>query len=187
MASGNRAGFSRAAVMVALLFVSRAWAQPPDFSGKWVVVPESSAAGATQGSAPPTLSAQGNMGSGWPPEIQLTQDASTLIVQFTYYHPRDVQPPIIFKYFLDGSTSRNAIDLGRGTQEQVSRTRRDGDSLVITTTHSFLNPITKQPMTSETRQKLTLASPTQLIIETARSAVMGGQSSTTKTTYSRKN
>src|SRR5262245_38756631 len=94
----------------------------PDVSGKWAVVGDAAPSGATQGSAPPTLSAQGNMGSGWPSEITLAQDAATLTLTFTYYHPRDVQPPIIFKYALDGSTSRNTIDLGRGNQEQVSKT-----------------------------------------------------------------
>ena len=175
-------------VAALLLFGARVAGQsPPDFSGSWIVVSESAASGATMGSAPPTLSAQGNMGSGWPSEIQLTQDATTLTLQFTYFHPRDIQAPFVFKYLLDGPASRNAINLGRGPQEQVSKTTRQGDSLVITTTHAFTHPLNGQAMTSETRQVLTLASPTQLVIETTRSAVMGGKSSTTKTTYSRKN
>jgi hypothetical protein len=38
-------------------------------------------------------------------------------------------------------------------------------------------------MTSETKQVLSLESPTSLVIETTHSAVLGGQPSTTKATY----
>ncbi len=186
MASRLRATPGRLAVI--LFFASHASAQtPPDFSGKWTIVPEATPSGTAMGSAPPTLSAQGNMGSGWPADIQFTQDASTLTLQYTYFHPREVQPPFVLKYALDGSQSRNTLNLGRGPQDQVSKTSMEGNSLVITTTHAFTNPLNGQAMTSETRQVLTLSSPDQLVIETTRSAVMGGKASTTRTIYSRKN
>jgi hypothetical protein len=159
----------------------------PDFTGKWVVAPPASPAGTSMGSAPPTLSAQGTMGSGWGSEITLTQDATYLTVEYTYFHAREIQPPFRFKYLLDGSTSRNTVNLGRGPQEQISKATIEGSSLVITTTHNFTNPLTGQASTSETRQVLTAESPTSLVIETTRSAVMGGKSSTTKTTYNKKN
>jgi hypothetical protein len=38
-------------------------------------------------------------------------------------------------------------------------------------------------MKSEVKQTLTLASPTQLIVETTRSGVLGGAPTTTKTVY----
>ena len=116
----------------------------------------------------------------------MTQDAVALAVQYTYFHPREVQPPFVFRYRLDGTPSRNTVNLGRGPQEQVSRASFEGTALVITTTHAFTNPLNGQAMTSETRQVLTLESSTLLVIETTRSAVMGGKASTTKTAYNRK-
>jgi hypothetical protein len=49
--------------------------------------------------------------------------------------------------------------------------------------HSFANPETGQPLTSEVRQTLALESPTSLLIETTRSVVLGGPPSTTRTVY----
>jgi hypothetical protein len=172
---------------ILLLTCSASAQTPPDFSGKWTVAPPASAPGTAMGSGPPTLSAQGTMGSGWGAEITLTQDAASLTVEYTYFHPREIQPPFRFKYLLDGSQSRNTVNLGRGAQEQVSKAAFEGSSLVITTTHGFINPLNGQPMTSETRQVLSLDPPASLVIETTRSAVMGGKASTTKTTYGRKN
>ena len=175
---------SRCLVAAILLVAGPAGARtPPDFSGKWVVVPAANAPGVAMGSAPPTLSAHGTMGSGWGSEITLIQDSGTLTVEYTYFHPRDSQPPFKFKYLLNGSESRNTVNMGRGPQEQVSVATWDGDTLVITTTHTFVNPQDGQTMTSETRQALSLESETSLQIETTRSAVMGGKASSTTTIY----
>lgn len=157
----------------------------PDFSGRWTIVPPVSAAGTTMGSAPPTLSAQGTMGSGWGSEITLTRDGQSLTVAYTYFHPRDVHPPFVFKYPLDGSPSKHTVNLGRGPQTQISKTSFEEGALVITTTHTFTNPLDGQAMTTETRQVLSLESTTSLLVETTRSAVLGGKPSTTKTTYRR--
>jgi hypothetical protein len=172
---------------IALLASSGGAQTLPDFTGKWVVAAPASPAGTSMGSAPPTLSAQGAMGSGWGSEITLAQDAASLTVEYTYFHAREIQPPFRFKYLLDGSVSRNTVNLGRGPQEQVSKASIEGSSLVITTTHNFTNPLTGHASTSETRQVLSLESPTSIVIETTRSAVMGGKASTTKTTYNKKN
>jgi hypothetical protein len=167
-----------------LPFVCSLAAQTPlDFSGKWTVVPSKGATGAAMGSAPPTLSAQGDMGSGWGSEITITQDASVLTVVYTYFHPREIQPPFTFKYLLNGAESRNTVNMGRGPQEQISTAAWQGSTLVITTTHSFVNPQDGRTMTSKTRQVLSLESPATLAIETTRSGVLGGTSSTTKTIY----
>jgi hypothetical protein len=105
-----------------LPFVCSLAAQTPlDFSGKWTVVPSKGATGAAMGSAPPTLSAQGDMGSGWGSEITITQDASVLTVVYTYFHPREIQPPFTFKYLLNGAESRNTVNMGRGPQERSPR------------------------------------------------------------------
>jgi hypothetical protein len=160
-------------------------AQTPDFSGKWTLVPPARAAGAESGSAPPTLSEQGDMGSGWGSPVTLRQDPAALVVEYSYFHPRDVQPPFRLSYRLDGAESRNTLNLGRGPQSQVSRVEWQGGRLVITTTHAFVNPRDGRAMTSETRQTLSLEGPDTLSIETFRAGVLGGRSSTTRTTYKR--
>jgi hypothetical protein len=168
----------------ALLLVARLPAQAPtDFSGKWTVVPSERPAGTATGATPPTLSAHGDMGSGWGSEITITQDRATLTVSYTYFHPREIQPPVTLKYPLDGTALANTINLGRGPQEQISRASWQGASLVITTAHRFVNPQDGQSMTSETRQVLSLESPAVLAIETTREGVLGGRPSTTRTRY----
>ncbi len=155
----------------ALLFASVVVAQAPtDFSGTWTIAPTARAAGVASGSAPPALSAQGDMGSGWGSEITITQDASTLTVVYTYFHPRDMQPPLTFTYPLNGSAVTHTVNMGRGPQEQVSKASWRGASLAITTTHRFVNPADGQAMTSETTQVLSLESPGTLVIETTRPA-----------------
>ena len=66
---------------------------------------------------------------------------------------------------------------------QNSKTTWEGDKLIISTTHSFENPANGQPMKSDVKQTLTLASPTQLIVETTRGGVLGGPPTTTRTVY----
>ena len=73
--------------------------------------------------------------------------------------------------------------MGRGTQVQKSKTAWDGDKLVITTVHTFANLETGQPMTSEVKQTLSIEPPTSMIVETKRSGVLGGPSSTTRTVF----
>jgi hypothetical protein len=170
-------------IAVRLVVCDIAAQTPADFSGTWTMAPSGRAAGAATGSTPPTLSAQGDMSSGWGAEITIKQDASTLTVVYTYFHPREVQPPFSFKYSLNGAASTNTVNMGRGPQEQISRASWQGTSLVIATTHRFVNPQNGQAMTSDTRQALSLESPTALVIETTRSGVLGGSPSTTRTVY----
>jgi len=94
-----------------------------------------------------------------------------------------MQPPLKFVYALDGSETRNSVMMGRGAQPQVSRTTWEGDSLVITTIHTFANPANGKPMTQEVRQKLSLNLAGSLVVETTRPGVLGGPSSTTTTVY----
>ena len=96
-----------------------------NFSGRWTLAPPANAPGTAMGSAPPSLSAQGDMGSGWGADLTLTQDATALTVEYTYFHPREIQPPFRFRYLLDGSQSRNSVNLGRGPQEYVRAVIRD--------------------------------------------------------------
>ena len=97
----------------------------------------------------------------------------------------DMQPPLRFSYALDGAETTNAVMMGRGTQEQRSRARWLGDTLVITTTHTFPHPETGQPAPVDVTQALSLAAPDSLVVVATRAGVLGGQPSTTRTVYRR--
>ena len=118
-----------AAVLIA---ASTAAAQTPSFAGRWVLAPEPPSR--TQSGGRLTPSAPGTL---WGSDVTLTQDATTLTVEYARFARSDMQPPTKLVYRLDGSESRNTINLGRGPQEQVSRARWDGDRLIIVTQHRF--------------------------------------------------
>jgi hypothetical protein len=123
------------------------------------------------------------MGSGWGPNITITQDATRLTVEYMFFTRGDMQQPLRFHYALDGSETKNSVMMGRGIQMQTSRTSWNGEQLVITTLHTFNNPENGQPMTSEVKRVLSLASPDSLTVETTRGGVLGGPPSTTLTVY----
>jgi len=166
--------------MAAILCAAGVAAQAPaDFSGRWTIAPDPP--------APPTQrggrTVSGSLGSGWGPEITITQSPATITIEFAQFARGDMQPPTKFVYRLDGTESRNTINMGRGPQEQLSKAAWDGNRLTITTSHRFTPRQGGEAMTTETRQLLSLRSPTELVIETTRSAVLGGQASTTTTIY----
>jgi hypothetical protein len=165
--------------LVALLAIG-AMAQPrPDFSGRWSGEP----APAGDGQRGASGERIGNMGSGWGSNITITQTVERMTVEYMFFARGDMQPPLRFVFALDGAETKNSVMMGRGNQTQTSKTAWEGDKLVITTTQSFDLPGTDQPLTSEVKQTLALESPTSLIIETTRSGVLGGPSSTTRTVY----
>jgi len=172
-------------VAAVILFAVNVRAQTrPDFSGRWTIEPEStSAAGGVgqAGSGGPGVS--GDMGSGWGSNISITQEVNRLTVEYAFFARGDMQPPLRFVYALDGSETKNSVMMGRGIQVQTSKTAWEGDTLVITTVHSFAHPETGAPMKILVKQTLSLASPTSMLIETTRSGVLGGPSSTTKIRY----
>jgi len=165
--------------LVALLAVSATAQTRPDFSGRWTSEPSPIGDGQRAASGERI----GDMGSGWGSSITITQTAERMTVEYMFFARGDMQPPLRFVFALDGAETKNSVMMGRGIQTQTSKTAWEGDKLVITTTHSFGHPETGQPLTSEVKRKLTLESPTSLIIETTRSGVFGGPSSTTRTVY----
>ena len=165
--------------LVALLAVGATAQTRPDFSGRWTSEP--SPAGDGQRNAGGERI--GDMGSGWGPNITITQTAERMTVEYMFFARGDMQPPLRFVFALDGSETKNSVMMGRGIQTQTSKTGWEGDKLVITTTHSFTRPETGQPMTIEVKQTLALESQTSLIVETTRSGVLGGPSSMTRTVY----
>ena len=170
-----------AAVVVLAAGVAAAQAVA-DFSGRWTVAADAGA-GTGRGGARGGRGVASTASSGWGGDITLTQDAAKLTVQTAHLGQRDMQLPLRFVYQLDGSESKNAVMLGRGTQVQVSKAAWDGAKLVITTAHGFNDPRSGKPMTSETKQVLSLESPTSLVIETTQSGALGGPPSTAKTVY----
>jgi hypothetical protein len=154
----------------------------PDFSGRWAIAQPAppQGAGGGRGGRGPT----GDMGSGWGNPITITQDATRLTVEYAFFGRGDMQPPLRFVYALDGSETKHIVRMGRGPQDQSSRTAWDGNRLVITTRHAFPNPDTGAPMNSEVKRVLSLTADS-LIVETTRGGVLGGPASGTRTVYRR--
>jgi hypothetical protein len=171
--------------MVAVLAVGATSQTRSDFSGRWTSEPSPAgdASPAADGQRNASGGRIGDMGSGWGPNITITQTAERMTVEYMFFARGDMQPPLRFVFALDGSETKNSVMMGRGIQAQTSKTAWEGDKLVITTTYSFGSTETGQPLTSEVKQTLALESPTSLIIETTRSGVLGGPSSTTRTVY----
>jgi hypothetical protein len=159
----------------------------PDFSGRWTAVPDSPApAGPTaQPSAAGivTVASIASMGSGLGADITITQNPSAITIERAQFSQYDMQPPIKFVYALDGSDSRNAVNMGRGPQESVGKAVWQDAALVITTTYRFVNPGDGKPMTTEVRQVFTLDGSATLVVAVTRSAAPGGQPTTTRQTY----
>jgi hypothetical protein len=185
-----------AATMLTAFAVSADAQAKPDFSGQWTTAPEAVAApggapgGNAQGAGParggggaPGRGRAGDMGSGWGPTIRISQTAQQLTVEYAFYTRGDMQPPMKFVYALDGTESKNTVLAGHGMQEQRSTTTWDGENLVITTVHSFVDPSTGKPAPSTIVQSLSLASPTSLVVTTTRKGVLGSPDTTAKTTY----
>ena len=129
---------------------------------------------------------RGDLGSGWGTDITIAQDASKLTLTYAFFGRGDMQPPIKFVFNLDGSEAKNTVMMGRGMQEQLSKTTWDGGKLVIATVQNAPNPAgTGADVKTETKQVLSLESPTVLLVETTRAGVMGGAPSTTQTRYTK--
>ena len=165
-----------------------------DFAGRWTTDPVTTApdpaaqAGAARGGAGQRGgtgrgSARGDLGSGWGSTITLTQDATRLTVEYAFFTRGDMQPPMKLVYPLDSSETKNTVMMGRGMQVQTSTATWSGSTLVITTRHTFANPETGKPATTDVIQRLTLESPASLVVETIRGGVLGGPESTSRTVY----
>jgi len=182
---------STCAVAVVVTTIAVAAAQTrPTFAGRWTTDPDPAlaaapgAAGGARGAAPGARGGagrSGDMGSGWGSTLTLTQDATRLTVTYAFFGRGDMQPPLAFVYAIDGSETKNTVMMGRGMQVETSSTAWDGDALVITTMHPFPDPATGKPGTYEVRRRLSLESPSSLVVETARSGVAGGPPSTVRT------
>ena len=167
-----------AALAIYASTASVAAAQRPSFAGRWAAAPDST----TSAAGPAT----GSPGSGWGTPLTIAQDSARLTVEYSFFSRYDLQPPLQFTYALDGTETKNAVMMGFGVQEQLSRAVWTGSTLVITTVHIVANPAgTGDSLRVEVTRRLSLESPTRLIAETTRAGVLGGPSSTTRTVYTK--
>ena len=169
------------AAILALVAATAAAQAPPDFSGRWTAPAPPEASGVRGVSV-----ASGTMGSGWGGEITITQDASRFTVERAQFSQYDMQPPMRLTFALDGSESRNTINIGRGPQEIVSRAVHQEGSVVITSRYRFDAPEGARTETIEVRQVFSLDPSGSLVITTTRGGLGGGPSSASTTTYKKK-
>ena len=176
----------RSCLAVAALAVAMPALRQPqvvDFSGRWTLDAPSVATTPAVPGTPASTAAPGDMGSGWGSPITIAQDAKQLSVEYAVFSRYDLQPPLKFIYPLDGSEGRNTVSMGRGEQVESSRARWDGSALVLVTTFHVSDPNVAKPFTAEVTRRLSLDSPTMLIVEVTRAGVLGGPASTTRSVY----
>jgi hypothetical protein len=173
--------------LIAMIFLTIA--QPvkekkPDFSGAWIEV-------SPWGSPQQGHGANSNLGCGWGKQFTIVQTQNALTVERVFFTRGDIQPPLKYRFSLNGEETRNTILMGRGYQEQVSKAEWDGDKLVIKTIFKSQIPVDGKRVTCEVTQILSInvvnSRPfwRSLIIETRRGGVLGGPSSTTRTVYNK--
>ena len=138
----------------------------PSFAGKWVrEAPATPPAGGGGGGGGGRQGGGG--GGGWGAENTITQDASTLTVEYT-----QGQNPVKLTYKLDGSESKNTMQGRGGAMEQVSKATWDGAKLKIVTT----------TQNGDVTRVVGLEAG-NLVIETTSPGREGGAPMTTKATY----
>lgn len=156
---------------------------PADFSGQWTLDSPAIATTAAVPGTPAAAAAPGDMGSGWGTPLTIAQDATRLRVEYAAFSRYDLQPPLSFTYLLDGTEGRNTVMMGRGEQTEVSRAQWNGSTLTITTTARVTDSGATKPFTIEVTRKLSLESPTTMIVEVMRSGVLGGAATTTRSVF----
>ena len=138
-------------------------AQSKSFAGTWTAVADSA--------APAPAPGRGG-GRGLGQAATIVQDDKTLTITRTTQNGE-----MKSVYNLDGSESKNTLTMGGNAVEQTSKTKWEGDKLVITTTMN----VGGTP--SESTMALSLDQAGQLIVEATGNGRGGGPPTTTKMTY----
>jgi len=149
-----------AALIPAVVFVlaAAAFAQTPNFAGKWTVVPD-----------PAVQAGFGGLGQ----SAVIKQDATALTITRTTQ-----MGEFTSVYKLDGSESKNTLTIQGNAIEQVSKTKWDAGTLHVDTTMSFDGTPVNVTMA------LSLDPSGNLIVVTTRPDFQGGGAPvTTKITY----
>jgi hypothetical protein len=154
----KRAMTMAAAVLIVIAVAVSAQA-PPNFAGKWTLVPDPAAHAGGMGTPSPA--------------VTIVQDAATLTMTRT-----SPVGEFTTTYKLDGSESKNTLNINGNAMEQVSKTKWDGGRLIVNTTMSFDgNPV-------ELSMALSLDPAGNLSLETTRPDFQGGGAPiTVKGTY----
>jgi hypothetical protein len=148
-------------LMCGLALGSLAAQTPPNFAGKWTLVPDANGAGGGRG--------MGGIGQ----SATIVQDANTLTLTRTTQ-----MGEFTTTYKLDGSESRNTLNMGGNSVDQLSTAKWDGGKLTINTKMDF------QGTPVETRLVLSLDPSGNLVVESTRPDFQGGGAPiTTKMTY----
>jgi hypothetical protein len=148
-------------VLAALVIAPLASAQTPDFTGKWTLV------------ANPSAAPGGLGGGGIGQEAVITQDATSMTIKRTTQ-----MGEFTTIYKLDGSESKNTLTVQGNTIDQVSKAKWDGGTLKIDTTLTFDgNPV-------QVSISMSLDPSGTLLVESTRPDFQGGGAPvTTKSTY----
>jgi hypothetical protein len=169
------------AAVVAVTLPQPAAAQAhPDFSGHWTLAQQRGAA----------ASDHTELGSGWGPGFTVIQRSDTLLVEREFFSPGDLEPPMRFRYAMDGAETVNTVMMGRGVQTQTAHAHWEGERLVISVVYGDPEAGSRG-VTSEVRYTLwyraapRAAHPPLLVIETWRGGAEGGAPTTTRTVYVR--
>ena len=157
----------------------------PDFTGAW------SESSPPRGGNLQTQPDRTGLGSGWGKQFTIIQTADALVVERNFFTRGDFQPTLKYRYSLKGAETRNRILMGRGFQEQVSKTAWDDQKLVIKTIYNSQYPVDGRIVTCQVTQTLSLLISKNrpyapfLVVETTRDGVLGGPPSKTLTVYSK--
>ena len=147
------------AVMCALALSSLLAQAPPNFAGKWTLVPDANGGGRGMG--------------GLGQNATIVQDANTLTLTRTTQ-----MGEFTTTYKLDGTESKNTLNMGGNAIDQLSTTKWDGGKLTINTKMDF------QGTPVETTTVLSLDPSGSLLVESTRPDFQGGGAPiTTKMTY----
>jgi hypothetical protein len=142
---------------LAVVLSAATLAQTPNFTGKWAVVPD------------PSSQRPGGLGQ----SAVIKQDATTLTVTRTTQ-----MGEVTSIYKLDGSESKNTLNIQGNAIDQLSKVKWDGGTLKVDTSMSFDgNPVT-------VTMAMSLDASGNLVVVSTRPDFQGGGAPvTTKATY----
>ncbi len=159
----------------------------PDFSGSWSTTVLHTVSVINRLDQPLVAT----LGSGWGDKISIKHIVNHLEVKKVVFTPREIQPLVRYNYILDGSQSKNVINMGRTGKPTISTAVWEENRLVITTSYPFQNSRNGKWHESKVTQTLWLQPATKtpwepmLVVETTRSSAFNGNSSTNRTIYNR--
>ncbi len=159
----------------------------PNFSGTWSTkeIKSSPPRRGVKTTLIPTL------GSGWGNKISIVQGSATLEVERVLFVPREIQPPMRYRYALNGKPAEHSLHIGRSGKLPVSSSEWKENRLVITTMYTFKDPHSRNALQGKVTQTLWLQPATgtpwepALVVETTRHGVLNGKMSTNRTVYNK--